>query len=60
MDKNQDGLRYQKMYLGLFGAVTEALEALERQNYGVAAECLRQGQRKSEEIFISEEGESHV
>ncbi len=32
---------YQKMYVQLFAAVTDALEAMSQQNYGQAAAILR-------------------
>ena len=43
---------YEKMYFQLFNAVTEALLAMEEQNYGLAAARLRQAQRDGEEIYI--------
>ena len=44
---------YKKPYLTLFNSVTDALEALERQNYGTAKEILIHGQQTAEEIFIN-------
>lgn len=46
---------YQKMYHQLFNAVTDALAELERQNFGTAADLLRQAQINSEELFLREE-----
>ncbi len=43
---------YQKMYLRLFNAITDALHQLETQNYGIAAELLRQAQADSEDIYV--------
>ena len=37
---------YKKMYYRLFNAITDALAALEQQNFGTAAEILRQAQRQ--------------
>ena len=45
---------YKAPYLHLFNAVTDALKALEMQNYGFAKELLIKGQQNAEEIFISE------
>lgn len=35
---------YQKMYITVFNAVTQALEELEKQNLGAAKECLLSAQ----------------
>lgn len=43
---------YQEMYLLLFNAVTDALEEMARQNYGTAAQLLREGQQNCEEIYL--------
>ena len=43
---------YQKMYLLLFNAITDALEEMENQNYGEAAELLREAQTDAEEVYI--------
>ena len=43
---------YRKMYLKLFNAVTDAVVQLEKQNYGVAAQILKDAQTECEEIFI--------
>lgn len=45
---------YQKLYTHLFNAMTDALEAMEAQNYGVAAELLRAGQLWTEDIYMKE------
>jgi len=44
---------YKAMYLALFHAVTDALAAQEKQNFGQAAQLLRQGQQQAEEIFLN-------
>ena len=46
---------YKKPYLPLFNAVTDALNALEDRNYGLAADFLRSAQREAEERFIQQE-----
>lgn len=38
---------YKKMYLKLFNAVTDALEAMERRNYGQAEDLLKRGQQEA-------------
>ena len=47
-------MEYQKSYLHLFNAVTDALEQLKQQNYGTAKELLIRAQQEAEEIFICE------
>ena len=49
---------YRKMYYTLFNAVTDALEAMEQQNYGQARELLMAAQQQSEEIFMDSEEEA--
>ncbi len=46
---------YNKMYLLLFNAITDALEKIEGQNYGDAKELLIAAQQKAEEIYITAE-----
>ena len=46
---------YKKMYYRLFNAITDALAALEQQNFGTAAEILRQAQIDSEELYLDAE-----
>ena len=43
---------YQKMYLLLFNAITDALAELECQNPGRAALILQKAQADTEEIYI--------
>lgn len=45
---------YQKMYLLLFNAITDALTEMENQNYGDAAELLRKAQADAESIYIDD------
>lgn len=44
-----------KYYTVLFNAVTDALAALERQDYGTARELLIQGQRAAEDAYAEDE-----
>ena len=46
---------YKKMYLHLFNAITDALEQMEKQNYGTAKETLIAAQQQAEEIYITAE-----
>ena len=43
---------YRKMYYTLFNAITDALNAMEQQNYGQARALLVAAQQQSEEIFM--------
>lgn len=43
---------YQKMYTCLFNAITDALNAITAQNFGQAAELLRDAQQEAEELYI--------
>ena len=45
---------YKAMYLLLFNAVTDALEKMDRQNYG---ELLIAAQQKAEELYMDSDGE---
>jgi len=47
-----------KYYTRLFNAVTDAIEALQNQNYGKARELLIQGQQDAEELYLEEEEET--
>ena len=47
-----DSAMYRKMYYTLFNAITDALSAMEQQNYGQARELLIAAQQQSEEIFM--------
>ena len=44
---------YKQPYLTLFNGVTDALGALESENYGEARELLKLSQQKAEEAFVS-------
>lgn len=43
---------YQRMYLLLFNAVTDAIELLQRDDFAAAAETLVMAQKETEEIYI--------
>ena len=45
---------YEKMYYKLFNAVSDAIEALEHQQYGTARFVLISAQQETEELFISQ------
>lgn len=44
---------YHQLYYLLFNKITDALEALEHQNYGTARNLLIQAQQEAEEQFIA-------
>ena len=46
---------YSKLYFHLFNAVTDALLAMEQQNYGQAAALLIAAQQEAEEMYMNEE-----
>ena len=46
---------HEKPYTTLFNAVTDALDALDRLNFGQAKEILEAGQQRAEEIYIGED-----
>ena len=48
---------YKTLYLFMFNRVTDALTALEAQNYGLAADILRKAQQDAEEQFLDAEDE---
>lgn len=51
-------VRYKTLYFKLFNAITDALEAMEAQNFGQAKEILRQAQIDAEEAYLDQtEGE---
>ncbi|MEE1534572.1 MAG: hypothetical protein U0K13_05395 [Oscillospiraceae bacterium] len=45
-------MNYEKLYHLLFNAITDALEQMEKQNYGSAKDLLITAQQKTEEIYI--------
>ena len=46
---------HQKMYTTLFNAMTDAIENIEKLNFGEAKELLIQAQQKTEELYIDAE-----
>ena len=48
-------MNYEKLYHLLFNAITDALEQMEKQNFGTAKETLIAAQQKAEEIYITAE-----
>ena len=46
---------YQKLYFHLFNAVTDALQAMEQQNYGPASQLLITAQQETEVMFMDED-----
>lgn len=51
---------YQRMYFQLFNAITDALENLEQQNYGLAVDCLKEAQVNGENAYLTEADPSHT
>ena len=45
---------YEKLYHLLFNAITDALEEMENQNYGEAADLLRKAQADAEDMYIED------
>ena len=48
-------MNYEKLYHLLFNAITDALEQMEKQNYGTAKEVLIAAQQQAEDIYITAE-----
>lgn len=48
---------YKDLYYHLFNRITDALEAIKAQNYGLARDILMEAQQESEEKFIAAEDE---
>ena len=47
-------VNYQSLYTLLFNAITDAIDQIDRQNYGMAKELLIQAQQQSEEAYMEE------
>ena len=47
---------YKKMYFTLFNQITDAIEALESQNYGLAEEILRRAQQQANKKTLEPSG----
>ena len=50
--KDVTDLDWEKLYHLLFSRITDALEQLERRNYGAAGEILRKVQLEAEESYL--------
>ena len=48
---------YKKLYFHLFNAATDALQAMEQQNYGQASAILIAAQQETEEMYMDEDDE---
>lgn len=48
---------FQKSYLILFNACTDALRALEERNYGRARQLLMEGQQQAEGAFLDDKAD---
>jgi len=48
-------MEYQKAYLLLFNAITDALEAINAQNLGQARQLLITAQQSAEALFLEED-----
>ena len=46
---------YQKMYLTLFHAMTDAVESMQQFNFGAAREILIRAEQEAEEIYMDTE-----
>ena len=48
-----DMVNYKKLYTTLFNAITDALEDMGKQNYGLASERLMHAQLATETLYIT-------
>lgn len=46
---------YKKLYFHLFNAATDALQAMEQQNYGQASAILIAAQQETEEMYMEDD-----
>lgn len=46
---------YKNLYFHLFNQITDALEAMEKQNYGEARDILIRAQQEAEERYLNAE-----
>lgn len=51
-------VNYQKLYTLMFNAATDAIRAMEQQNYGQAMELLKNAQIAAEETYLDESEET--
>ena len=47
-------LDYQKMYTHLFNEISDALDDMARQNYGIARDRLMHAQLYAEELYVED------
>ena len=52
MEQNEKLDSYKKLYYRLFNGISDALEAMEKQNYTRAGEILRKAQQETEELYV--------
>ena len=50
-------LDYQKMYTHLFNEISDALDDMARQNYGIARDRLMRAQLYAEEMYVEDAAE---
>ena len=43
---------YKQMYFSLFAAMCNAIDAIEKANYGEAKEIIVQAQQKTEDVYV--------
>lgn len=48
---------YERLYFHLFGAVANAVEAMQRRDYGTAESLLIHAQQETEEQYLQDEAE---
>ena len=46
-------LDYERLYLGLFNACTDAIDAIDRLDYGAAKDVLICAQQDAEELYLT-------
>lgn len=51
---HEEPIDFKKMYLTLFNRITQALDALDQNNYGTAADLLKHAQIEAEELYLAQ------
>ena len=51
----EESCEWKEMYLLLFRAITQALEEMQMQNYGLAAQTLKDAQCGAEQRYLEEQ-----
>ena len=46
---------YEKLYVALFNGITDAMEDMDKQNYGLAKDKFRNMQQEAEDVYINVE-----